>query len=305
MLSHSVFNPVSPQGLAISNLFVFISIVSLGIILLIMGVLAYTLTRYRSRPGQGEPPQTFGVVPLEIVWIAIPSLLLVIVFVATIKTMQIAAPPNDNTLDHRHVDMTIVGHQWWWEVRYASGVVTANEIHIPVGKRMLVAFQSVDVIHSLWVPQLNGKIDSVPGQTNYGWMEADKPGTYESACVEYCGAAHARMRAVVIAQPMAQFQAWQRRQSALAPQPTGLAAQGAKLYFRLSCQSCHSTGIGPDLSHVGSRTTLAADTITNTPAHMEEWLHDPQAVKPGSHMPNFLLTDSELRMLTAYLESQK
>jgi cytochrome c oxidase subunit 2 len=305
MLTNSVFNPVSPQGLAISNLFIFISIVSLVIILGIVGVLAYTLTHFRARPGQGEPPQSFGVLWMEVVWTAIPTALLVIVFIATIKAMQISSPPNNNALGNRHPDITIVAHQWWWEVRYPDGVVTANEIHIPVGQRMLVALQSADVIHSLWVPQLNGKIDAVPGQTNLMWLQADRAGTYQAACAEYCGAAHARMRALVIAQPAAQFAAWEHQQLTPAPSPSGLAAQGAKLYFTLSCQSCHSAGIGPDLTHVGSRSTLAGVTLPNTPANMAAWLHNPQAIKPGSHMPNFQLSTSEVRMLTAYLESLK
>src|SRR5579871_5495912 len=217
MLRYSVFNPVSPQGLAISNLFIVISIISLGIILLIMGVLAYTLTKFRYRPGQGEPPQTFGVVRLEIIWTVIPFVLLVGVFAGTVKSMQVSSPPSDNAPDNHHPDLTIVAHQWWWELRYASGVVTANEIHIPGGRRVLVALQSSDVIHSFWIPQLHGKMDAVPGQTNYIWLEADRPGSYEGACSEYCGVAHARMRTVVIAQPAAQYDAWVHQQ--LTPPP--------------------------------------------------------------------------------------
>jgi cytochrome c oxidase subunit 2 len=305
MFSHSVFDPVSRQGLAISNLFIFISIVSLLIILLIVGVLSYTLTRYRYRPGQGEPPPAFGIMRLEVIWTVVPFVLLVIVFAATIKAMQISAPPDDNARDNHHPDLTIVAHQWWWEVRYTSGVITANEVHIPVGKQMLVAMQSVDVIHSFWAPQLNGKIDSVPGQTNYTYLEADKAGTYETACVEYCGAGHARMRALVFAQTPAQYAAWQQQQLSPPPSPTGLGALGATLYAQSSCSSCHSTAIGPDLSHLGSRTTLAADTIPNTPAELAAWLHDPQAIKPGTLMPNFHLSNPQVQELTAFLESQK
>lgn len=305
MFSHSVFDPVSPQALAISNLFIFIMIVSLAILLLIVGILAYTCTHFRYHPGQADPPQRFGLTKLEITWTVIPFVLLVLVFAATMKTVSVSAPPNDNALAGRTPDVTIVAHQWWWEVRYASGVVTANEIHIPVGKRLLVALQSADVIHSLWVPQVNGKTDSVPGQTNVIYMEADRPGSYESACVEFCGDGHSRMRALVIAQPIAQYQAWVRQQLATPPAATGLAAAGAKLYQQFGCQSCHAASIGPDLTHFGSRGTLAAVTLTNTPAHLEEWLRDPQSVKPGANMPNFQLSAKETRMLTAYLESLK
>jgi cytochrome c oxidase subunit 2 len=305
MLKHSVFNPVSPQALAISNLFIFIMIISLVILLIIVGILAYTTTHFRYRPGQEDPPQRFGLTRLEITWTVIPFLLLLIVFGATLKTISISAPPNDNAVDGHHPDLTIVAHQWWWEVRYTSGVVTANEIHIPVGQRMMVALRSADVIHSLWVPQINGKTDSVPGQTNFVYMEADRAGSYESACVEYCGDGHSRMRALVIAQPPAQYQAWVRQQLATPPAPTGLAAEGAKLYQQFGCQSCHAASIGPDLTHFGSRGTLGAVTLTNTPAHLEEWLRDPQSVKPGVNMPNFQLSKGETQMLAAYLEGLK
>jgi cytochrome c oxidase subunit 2 len=305
MLSHSVFNPVSPQALSISNLFIFLMVVSLIIILLIVGVLAYTLTHFRYRPGQEEPPPSFGVLRLEVIWTAIPFVLLVFVFIATVSAMELSSPPSDNAPDNHHPDLTVIGHQWWWELHYTSGVVSANEIHIPVGRRFLVALQSVDVIHSLWLPQINGKIDLVPGQTNYMWLQADRAGTYEGSCAEYCGAAHARMRVEVIAQPQAQYLAWQSQQLAAPAAASGIAAQGATVYQHLTCLSCHSAAIGPDLTHFGSRTTLAALTLTNTPAHLAEWLRDPQAVKPGNHMPNFQLTNSQVQALTAYLESQK
>jgi cytochrome c oxidase subunit 2 len=304
MLSHSVFNPMSPQSLAISNLFIALMIVSLVIIIGIALALLIPVFRYRHRPGQlGEPPQQFGVVKLEVAWTLIPFCIVVVIFGASIAAMQLSSPPNGDP----PADITVIGHQWWWEVRYPDGIITANEIHIPVGKRMFVALKSDDVIHSLWFPQLGGKEDLVPGQTNSIYLEADKPGVYEGNCVEFCGAGHAWMLAQVIAQPPAQYAAWQRQQLAPPSAPSsGLAAQGASLFGQLSCISCHVlTSIGPNLTHFASRRTLAGGRLDNTPANVRAWLHDPAQIKPGVHMPNLHLTPSELNELTAYLESLK
>lgn len=312
MLGHSVFNPMSPQALAISNLTIVLMIISGFIVLGITGVLIYTMIRFRRRPGQtGEPPQQFGVVKLEIAWTVIPFILVLGLFGGSIAAMDLSSPPDGDP----PADIVITGHQWWWEIRYPSGVVTANEIHLPVGKRMLVAVKSVDVIHSLWIPQLGGKMDFVPGQTNSMYLEADKAGTYLGNCVEFCGAGHAWMLARAIAQTPAQFDTWQQQQlRKAAPPAAGAVAQGAKLFGQLSCQSCHTlTGnpanqnanIGPDLTHFASRQTLASGRLTNTAGNVYYWLHDPGQVKPGVHMPNFHLTPSSLQYLTAYLESLK
>lgn len=304
MLSHSVFNPMSPQATAISNLFIVLMLISLAIVAGIAGVLIYTTIRYRRRPDQvGEPPQQFGIVKLEIAWTAIPLVLVLGLFGASIAAMKLSSPPDGDP----PADLVVIGHQWWWEIRYPSGVITANEIHIPIHKRMLVAVKSVDVIHSLWVPQLGGKMDLVPGQTNSMYLEADKPGIYDGNCVEFCGAGHAWMLVRVIAQSPTQFAAWQKQQLQPSPAPTkGAALAGAKLYGQLSCVTCHvQTTIGPNLTHVASRQTLAGGRLTNTPAHLRLWLHDPGQVKPGTHMPNLHLTSRELDDLTAYLESLK
>lgn len=315
MLSHSVLNPLSPQANAISNLFIFTLIASLLIIFGIMAVLTYTLIRFRQRPGQGDPPQTYGQVPLEIAWTAIPFFLLLVVFGVVVNTMRIAAPGGDPP-----PDLTVIGHQWWWELRYPSGVVSANEIHIPVGRRFYVDLKSADVIHSLWVPQLGPKMDLVPGQTNHLWLEADKAGTYEGACAEFCGGPHAWMLVRVIAQPPAQFDAWQQQQlrDATTP-PPGLARQGAMLFGQLTCASCHAISgngssragnliepaVGPNLTHLAGRQTLAAGRLANTGANLAAWLRNPDTWKPGVHMPNLHLTPHELHAMTAYLESLK
>ena len=328
MLGRSVFDPLSPQAHAISNLFIFTSIIALAIIVLIVAVLTYTTIRFRQRPGQGDPRQTFGLSWLEIIWTVIPVLIVTIVFGATISTMKDSSP-GQLSPGRRPIALTVIGHQWWWEGRYSSGVVTANEIHVPVGRRLVVALKSPDddVIHSLWVPQCGPKMDAVPGQTNYVWLECDRAGVYDGDCAEFCGAGHAWMLVRVIAEPASTFDAWQRHQRRPAPPlkqlrparpfSVGDVATGQRLFRHYTCQSCHvitggathtppgptSVRVGPNLTHMGSRQIIAAGRISNTVANMERWLANPGQLKPGVHMPNFQLSGPEVRALTAYLES--
>ena len=321
MLTHSVFNPQSPQALAISNLFITTMIIALVIILGITGVLLYTMVRFRYRPGDGEPPQTYGKTWMEITWTAIPFLIILAIFGATIYTVRIASP-TDQVYGRGNdaPDLTVIGHQWWWELRYADGVVSANEIHLPVGVRFHLALQSADVIHDLWVPQLGPKMDLVPGQTNSLWLEGDRVGVFHGACTEFCGGPHAWMLLRVVVQPVAQFNAWEQQQLRLARNPaTTEQEQGAVLFRELSCAACHAIYgngsteptnlqapvVAPNLTHVGSRYTLAAGRLVNTPANLAAWLADPNKWKPGVHMPNVNLSPSELRAMTDYLESLK
>jgi cytochrome c oxidase subunit 2 len=200
----------------------------------------------------------------------------------------------------------VIGHQFWWEVRYpGTSAVTANEIHIPVRTPVRVLLHTDDVIHSFWVPQLNKKVDLLPEQTNQLLLYADKPGRYRGQCYEYCGLQHAHMGLYVFADPPARFRAWLARESRRA---TGAGSQ----LFVSKCGSCHAirgtaarSDVGPDLTHVGSRTSLAALTIPNTPERMREWIDDPQRLKPGSLMPEVPLTAAQIRRLVAYLESRR
>jgi cytochrome c oxidase subunit 2 len=274
----------------------------------VFGLTIYITIRYRSRPGAGEPVQVFGHTRLEIAWTLAPAVLLVIVFGFTIGTMRAADPP----IGDRQPDLVITGYQWWWQVEYpASGVVTANEIHIPVGQRLLVRIEGGDVIHDFWVPQLGPKRDMVPGHSNHLWIEADTSGSYLGACAEYCGNQHAWMRLRVIAQPQAEFDAWQQQQRAVAAAPGGGdAAQGALIFQQRTCANCHAIAgtpaaarAGPDLSHFASRQTLGAGVLDNTPENLLKWLTDPQAIKPGNHMPSLRMAEAELRALVAYLET--
>lgn len=319
----SPFDPSSPQAQAILHLFVVTLIVSAVILSVVTGLVIYICIRYRSRAGEGEPRQEFGQPKLEMAWTIVPVLIVIALFVLMLDTMRVADPQS-----RRQADLQIIGHQWWWEVRYAqSGVITANEIHVPVGKRLLLQLESADVIHDFWVPQLGRKMDMIPGQSNYMWIEAGAPGIYSGACAEYCGAEHAWMRIRVVAEPQADFEAWQRGQMQTAPSQgqtattpslpatTSTPAEapaGAQLFQQMTCRSCHAvagTGanarVGPDLTHLASRQTLAAGRLENNPTNLARWLADPQAVKPGTYMPDLQLSDEQVRQLVAYLETLK
>jgi len=299
-----MFNPVSSQAQSITNLFNLTMLIAAVILLLVTGLVLYVSFRYRARPGEGEPRQIFGHRNLEIAWTAAPAMLLAVLAGLTLHTMRLSDP---SIPSQTQPDVVIVGHQWWWEVRYPkSGVVTANEIHLPVGQKLLAQIESADVIHSFWVPQLGRKMDAIPGHSNHLWLQTDQPGIYLGTCAEYCGTEHAWMRIRVIAQPPGDFEAWQQAQLQSPQIPSeGDAAKGAQIFQEKTCVVCHTNGIGPDLTHVGSRDTLAAGVLENTPTNMTKWLKNPQTVKPGSNMPNFNLSDAEIQALTAYLEASK
>jgi cytochrome c oxidase subunit 2 len=300
----SPFNPVSSQALAISNLFILVLVIGVVILAIVTSLVIYASIRYRSRPGEGEPPQTFGNRTLEISWTAAPALLLAVLLAFTIYTMQVADPTV--LAGQEQPDLVIIAHQWWWEVHYPkTGVTTANEIHIPAGTRLLTRIESADVIHDFWVPQLGRKMDAIPGHPNHIWLEADKPGTYLGTCAEYCGLEHAWMRIRVIAQTQDDFKAWEQEQLQT-PTLTGEAAVGEQLYMSMPCVNCHvDQPIGPDLTHFGDRETIGTGVLENTPDNLAKWLRNPQAVKPGVHMPNLNLTDVDIKALVAYLEASK
>jgi len=306
--SASIFSPVSPEARAISHLFV----VSLGIcgaiFAIVAGLAVYNLIRFRWRAGDAEPRQIHGHKRLEIAWTLVPALILVVLFALTVHAMPLADPPLQGTPDLR-----VVGHQWWWEIRYvASGIVTANEIHIPVGRPFSVQLDTADVLHEFWVPQLTRKMTTVPEAGNHLWLEAEKPGVYEGLCSEFCGTQHAWMRFQVVAQSPADYAQWEQDQRRAPAPAAGQAAGGRELFRTLTCGNCHAiegtagSGLaGPDLTHLASRQYLGARLIPNTPDNLRKWLHDPGVVKPGVKMPNFKLTDEQIAGLVAYLESLK
>ena len=216
------------------------------------------------------------------------------------------------------VNIEVTGHQWWWTARYLDGgnsdtFVTANEIHIPVGRPVILQLKADDVIHSLWVPSLAGKKDLIPGRSATMQFRADQPGVYRGQCAEFCGFQHALMGLLVIADPPAQYDAWVQAQRAPAPQPTeAKLIRGQQLFQSTSCAMCHAIGgtqanaqHAPDLTHLGSRLTLAAGTLNNTPAELASWISDPQKHKPGTNMPSTPISKDDLDALVAYLGSLK
>lgn len=303
--SSSPFTPASPSATAVANLF-WIIIVIAGIIFVgVEGALFYAIFAYRQRPGRA-PSQFSGNVRLEIAWTAIPALILAVVFYLTIRTMYDIRLPGGDPLE-----IQAVGHQWWWEFDYPNdGISTANEIHVPVGETVVVRLASADVIHSLWVASLAPKLDVVPGRDYAIWFQAQSPGVYLGACAEFCGIQHAWMQFRVYADSPADYQAWLKAQQQAAPTPTGLALQGQQLYVAQSCGACHAIAgtpsngrIGPSLTHVASRWSIGAGVLDNTPDNMNRWLANPQAIKPGTLMPNYHLPPDQLQALTAYVET--
>jgi cytochrome c oxidase subunit II len=212
----------------------------------------------------------------------------------------------------------LVGHQWWWEAQYSDPepsriVTTANELHIPVGKVVKFELQSTDVIHSLWVPNLHGKRDLVPGHPTTVLLRADREGEYHGQCAEFCGYQHAHMRILIVADEPPKFEKWldTQRQDARSP-ATPIAKSGRDVFLTSQCVMCHNIAgtdaratLGPDLSHIGSHKTLAAGSFTNTPEVLAKWISDPQKMKPGVLMPPNELSADALNALVAYLESLK
>jgi cytochrome c oxidase subunit II len=301
----SAFDPVSPQAIAIRDLFATSLLVCAAILVLVTVLIAYCIVRFRS-DGAREPVQVEGHKGLEIAWTTAPILILVWLLVLTARAMSVSDPPVD-----REPDVTVIGHQWWWEARYPSGVVTANEIHIPTGKALVVRLESFDVIHDFWVPGLGRKMDATPGRPTSIWLEADQPGNYGGTCAEYCGAQHAWMRILVVAETPQEFSDWQHHQLTPAPPATEAAvARGAATFKAMTCVKCHAIGgagddarFAPDLTHLATRTTLGAGVLANTPANLAQWLRDPQKIKEGSHMPDTQLTDPQVADLVTYFET--
>jgi cytochrome c oxidase subunit 2 len=240
--------------------------------------------------------------------VAMPLVVLVVVFGATVAAMR-GVP---DTVPSEALEIEVVGHQWWWEVRYpAEAFTTANEIHLPVGRPVAFRLTSADVIHSFWVPALGGKLDLLPERTNTLILEADEPGRHRSLCAEFCGLQHALMGLDVVAEPAEAFAAWvaAQQQPAAEPPEASAASRGRAVFFEAGCAACHTISgtaaqgdTGPDLSHLASRAALGAATVANTRADLLEWVADPHAVKPGVEMPAARLGDEDLNDLVAYLE---
>jgi cytochrome c oxidase subunit 2 len=303
----SIFAPAGAPADAIMTLSVLVLGIAAGIFLVVGGLLAYCIVRYRQRPSDdgSEPPQVYGSNSVELAWTVVPILIVFVLITTTTRStyeIQAAAPPSDA------LQVRVVGHQWWWEFHYPGlGVVTANELHLPARTATYLTLESADVVHSFWIPQLAGKTDVIPNRRNVMWLTPWEPGTYLGQCAEFCGTQHAHMLLRVIAHPPDEFQRWaaaQRQPAAMDP----AAAAGRQVFEATACVNCHAvrgTGadgrFGPDLTHLMSRQTLGAGVAPNDAVSLRSWVADPAHLKPGVLMPAMQLGDTELDQVVAYL----
>ncbi len=308
----SIFAPVSTPAFAIRDLSFLVLIIVTFIFVVVAGVTLYAILRYRRRPGDDgrDPPQVYGSTQIELAWTVVPFLIVIVLFLTATRYIfaieRYAAPPDA-------LEVTIVGNQWWWEIRYPRlGIVTANELHVPLSDAAqptptFLTLQSADVIHSFWIPQLAGKTDVIPGKTNRMWIDPRTPGTYVGQCAEFCGLQHAGMLLRVTVHPKEEFDRWVAAQQAAAADVPEARA-GRDVFTSVACISCHTVkgtpanGVfGPDLTHLMSRATIGAGVAPNTPENLRAWVNDPAALKPGALMPAMKLSRDELDRLVGYL----
>ncbi len=313
MNNSNALDPQSPQARAMYDLGLIATVVFTLIFVIVAGAVFYSVMKFRWREGEPEPHQFAGHKTIEMIWTAIPLVIVVVLFLLTWRTMSAADPPPPPA-----PDLVVTGHQFWWEARYpGSGAVVANEIHIPIGRPFSVRLESRDVLHEFWAANLTRKMTTVPGTPNHIWLQADKPATYLGVCSEFCGVQHAWMRFLIIAEEPEKFEAWQRAQLQPAVVPAGAdsdaAAKGLALFRSMNCVSCHAVNgvegatarVAPDLTHIASRRQLGAGKMENTPENLRRWLKDPQEVKPGIFMPNYNFSKEQLDQLSAYFGSLK
>ena len=292
--------------------------VTAGIFLVVGGLLLYVVIRYRHRAGDAnahqEPPQIYGSTQIELSWTVIPILIVVMLFLATTRVIlstQNAPKPADS------LDVTVIGHQFWWEYRYPKlGIVAANELHIPVSDPKhptptYLSMSSADTDHSFWIPRLAGKTDLIPNRVNTMWIDPQAPGLYLGQCAQYCGTQHAKMLLRVYADTPEQFAAWVAHQQQPAVEDPS-ASKGRDVFQHNACISCHTvagtvaTGrFGPDLTHLASRDTIASGAVPNSAANVRAFVDNPANFKPGALMPAMHLSQKDLDAVTAYLMTLK
>lgn len=312
----NIFSPLSQPAQEIKETSLLVLAVCGVIFVIVGGLLTYSIVRFRHRAGDeaSEPPQVYGSNQIELAWTVLPIL---VVFVLILVTSRTIADIQNRKSPAGAVQATVVGHQWWWEIRYPElGIVTANELHVPAStpdKRQpaFLKLQSADVAHSFWVPQFAGKTDLIPNKENRMWFEPTKPGTYLGNCAEYCGTQHARMLIRVVVQTPEEFDRWVRDQQQATSVATNVA-NSSKTFFANSCVNCHTIRgtsaqgkFGPDLTHLMSREMLAGGVVPNTSDNLRLWLRDPQKIKVGCLMPNMQMTDTEVDQVVAYLQTLK
>jgi cytochrome c oxidase subunit 2 len=277
-------------------------------------LLVYSVVKFRGKAADigREPAQVYGSTQIEMAWTVIPVLIVAVLFLATARVIHAI---QDAPKPAAALDVTVIGHQYWWEFRYPKfGIVTANELHIPTSDPdhptpTFLKLLSADTNHSFWVPELGGKTDLIPNRVNEMWVDPHRPGIYVGQCAQYCGTQHAKMLLRVSVDKPADFDAWVRAQQQAAIQDEKVIA-GKHVFEATACINCHLVNgtvadgrFGPDLTHLMSRSTIASGAAENTHANLRVWVENPDAIKPGSLMPAMNLSDADLDALTAYLET--
>lgn len=319
-LPATTLDPKGTHAQRIYDLLIPIFWTALGVFVVVEGLLIYSVLRFRQKPGAAIPAQIHGNTRIEILWTLAPALILLVIAVLTFRTQALQSV---RPADALHIK--VIGHQWWWEFQYpglgpnGSPLVTANDLYIPVGRDVTLELTGADVIHSFWVPRLAGKTDAIPSKTNFLSFKAEQEGIYRGLCAEFCGEEHALMRFRVIAVAPETFQRWAQQLATPPPPPTDeAAARGQQIFLssQKACIGCHAIAgttaagvLGPNLTYFGSRETIAAGTLVNTPENLKRWLHNPAAVKPGNLMSTVIkegtLSEQEINDLVAYLESMR
>src|SRR6202790_1483576 len=310
----NIFAPASTPARSIADLSVFVLVITGIIFVVVFGLLVYSVVKFRARAVDAgrEPAQVYGSTQIELAWTIIPILIVVVLFLATarvIHAIQDAPEPPGA------VQVTAIGHQYWWEFRYPKlGIVTANELHIPVSDPShptptFLQLLSGDTDHSFWVPELGGKTDLIPNHPNRMWMDPQRTGVFLGQCAQYCGTQHAKMLLRVSVDGPEDFAAWVRAQQSLAVEDTNAIA-GRRAFERNACMNCHAVGgrpangrFGPDLTHLMSRAKIAAGAAENTHQNLRLWIQNPGAIKPGSLMPAMKLSDADLDAVVSYMET--
>jgi len=310
----NIFAPESTPAKSIRDFSLFVLAITAVIFVVVFTLLVYSVVKFRSRAGDAdrEPAQVYGSTQIEMAWTIIPVLIVVVLFLATARVIHAVqdAPKPTNA-----VEITAIGHQFWWEFRYPKlGIVTANELHIPVSDPAhptptFLKLLSADTDHSFWIPQLAGKTDLIPNRVNEMWMDPHRTGVFLGQCAQYCGTQHAKMLLSVSVDSPEDFAAWVQAQQQPATQDEKVSP-GRLVFETTACINCHAisgtaaTGrFGPDLTHLMSRRTIASGAADNTPQNLRLWVQNPDAIKPGSLMPAMKLADSDLDAVVAYMET--
>ncbi len=309
-LPQSTLTPASDFSADLFELFKNVFWWAVAVFIVVEALLLIALARFRARPGAAAPKPVHGHTVLEIGWTLAPALILVFIAVPTMRTIFATA----GHAPEGALRVEVVGHQWWWEYRYPTLNISAyNELHLPVQAPIQLEMTSADVIHSFWVPRLGGKRDLIQGRINRIAWRADSTGEYWGQCAEFCGASHANMRLRVVVQSDSVFQRWvdQQRAAPATPAKGSPAEAGQQVYRRSPCIACHTIAglsqgkVGPDLSHLGSRATIAGALFPNTTEMLRRWIMNAPALKPGALMTPQSLSPQDLDALIAYLQSLK